>query len=193
MSATMAEQLPVEFRDALASVATVEFRDEINVVDIPAPQGIAPHARAWSATVDPRSHDGDHGTARLVILFDPSAPDSWSGRFRAVSFAKAPLDQAMGEDPFLPKVAWSWLVDALEGRGAEFSRAAGTASTIVSTGFGELESNQMGTEIEMRASWSPAGDDLSAHVAAWAEYVGMLAGLPPELEGVSALRPSRSQ
>jgi hypothetical protein len=193
MSAAPNEQLPSEFDGALRTVADVEFRSEIHVTDIPAPEGIAPFAKAWSATIDPRSSDGDHGTARLVILYDPAAPASWSGRFRAVCFAKAPLDQSMGEDPFLPKVAWSWLMDALKQRGAEFSRAAGTASTIVSTGFGELESDQVGTEIEMRVSWSPEGQQLAAHVEAWAEFVGMLAGLPPQVEGVTALHPGRNR
>jgi len=191
MSAAPQNDFPPEFEGALSTVAEVEFRDDIHVTDIPAPEGIAPYAKAWSATIDPRSSDGDHGTARLVILYDPSAPDSWSGPFRAVCFAKAPLDQSMGQDPFLPKVAWSWLMDALEQRGAVFSRAAGTASTIISTGFGELESDQVGTEIEMRVSWSPDGDRLGSHVEAWAEFVGMLAGLPPQVEGVTALHPGR--
>ena len=182
--------LPPEFADALAGVNDVAFRSEIHVTDIPAPEGIARFSRAWSATIDHRGSDADHGTARLVMLFDPSSPDSWGGRFRAVCFAKAPLDQAMGDDPFLPKVAWSWLTDALEHRGADYSRASGTSSTIVSTGFGELETDQVGTEIEMRASWSPGTGPLARHVDAWSEFVCMLAGLPPQSEGVTPLRPA---
>ena len=182
--------LPPEFADALAGVNDVAFRSEIRVTDIPAPEGIAPFSRAWSATIDHRGSDADHGTARLVMLFDPSSPDSWGGRFRAVCFAKAPLDQAMGDDPFLPKVAWSWLTDALEHRGANYSRASGTSSTIISTGFGEFETDQVGTEIEMRASWSPGDGSLSPHVDAWSEFVCMLAGLPPQSEGVTPLRPA---
>lgn len=180
--------LPAEFADALAGVDDLSFRPEIHVTDIPAPEGIAPFARAWSATIDHRGSDADHGTARLVMLFDPSSPESWGGRFRAVCFAKAPLDQAMGDDPFLPKVAWSWLTDALDHRDASYSRASGTSSTIVSTGFGELESDQVGTEIEMRASWSPAPGNLSSHVDAWSEFVCMLAGLPPLADGVTPIR-----
>lgn len=186
----MAEQpslnLPDEFAAALADVGQAQFRPELTVSDIPAPQGIAPHSKAWSATVDPGA-GGDAGISRLVVLYDPQEPDGWSGRFRAVCFAKAPLDQAMGEDPFLPKVAWTWLMDALAHSGAEYDRAAGTSSTIISTGFGELESDEVGTEIEMRASWSPRGA-LGAHVAAWNEFVCMLAGFPPTAEGVTALR-----
>lgn len=193
MSAPGTSEWPAEFSVALEPVARLVFRDEISVTDIPAPEGIAPYATAWSATIHPRSHDGDHGTARLVILYDPQGPSAWSGRFRAVCFAKAPLDQAMGEDPFLPSVAWSWLIDSLETHGAQYSRAAGTASTIQSTGFGELESDRVGTEIEMRVSWSPAGDSLAEHVSAWADFVGMLAGLPPQADGVTSLRSARSR
>jgi len=96
----------------------------------------------------------------------------------------------MGEDPFLPKVAWTWLTDALDHSSAEYERAAGTSSTIISTGFGELASDEVGTEIEMRASWSPRGS-LTAHLEAWNEFVCMLAGFPPQAEGVTALRAGR--
>lgn len=186
MSDDLSAQLPTEFAEALGDVDGAVFRRELNVSDIPAPQGIAPYSRAWSATVDPGA-GGDAGISRLVVLYDPSEPDGWSGRFRAVCFAKAPLDQAMGEDPFLPKVAWTWLMDALAHSGAEYERAAGTASTIISTGFGELETDEVGTEIEIRSSWSPRGP-LGAHLAAWNEFVCMLAGFPPSVEGVTALR-----
>jgi hypothetical protein len=186
MAAVDRDGLPAEFASALEGIDDVAFRPELDVHSIPAPDGIAPHALAWSATVDPQS-GGDHGISRLVILYDPSEPEGWSGRFRAVCFAKAPLDQAMGEDPFLPKVAWTWLTDALEHSGARHERAAGTSSTIISTGFGELASDEVGTEIEMRASWSPHGP-LTAHLEAWNEFVCMLAGFPPPIEGVTALR-----
>lgn len=186
MAAVDRDGLPAEFASALEGIDDVAFRAELDVHSIPAPDGIAPHALAWSATVDPQS-GGDHGISRLVILYDPSEPEGWSGRFRAVCFAKAPLDQAMGEDPFLPKVAWTWLTDALEHSGARHERAAGTSSTIISTGFGELASDEVGTEIEMRASWSPQGP-LTTHLEAWNEFVCMLAGFPPPIEGVTALR-----
>jgi hypothetical protein len=183
---------PPEFDQAVANADKAVFRPELAVRDIPAPEGIAPYAKAWSSVVSPEARGGDHGTSRLVILFDPSEPEGWSGRFRAVCFAKAPLDQSMGEDPMLPRVAWSWLTDALDQRGAQYHRAAGTASTIVSTGFGELHSDSVGAEIEMRASWSPLDDDLSSHLEAWSEFVCMLAGFPPTTEGVTALRAGRS-
>ena len=191
MSPTDHSGLPQEFQNALGDTSAFRFRDELDVAKIPAPEGIAPYAVAWSAKVDPKA-GGDHGISRLVVLYDSSEPDGWSGRFRMVCFAKAPLEQAMGEDPFLPKVAWTWLTDALEASGAQYQRAAGTSSTIISTGFGELASDEVGTEIEMRASWSPTGP-LTAHLQAWSEFVCMLAGFPPEVEGVTALRAGRNR
>lgn len=184
-----ADALPSLFVRATEQASTASFRPELTVTEIPAPSQIAPYAMAWSATVTPQSLEGaDQGTSRLVLLHDPAAPAAWSGVWRFVCFAKAPLDQSMSEDPLLPDVAWSWLTDALTAHGAEFGRAAGTASTIISTGLGELESDQKGAELELRASWSPSTDNVAAHLEAWAEFVCMLAGYPPSVEGVAALR-----
>jgi hypothetical protein len=180
------------FDTAVASAARAHFRSELEVTDIPSPEGIAPFAKAWSATVTPQARDhGDQGTSRLVLLHDPEGQASWSGVWRMVCFAKAPLDQSMSEDPLLPDVAWSWLTDALTAHGAEFQRAAGTASTIVSTGLGEMRTEEKGSEMELRASWSPIDADIKNHLEAWAEFVCMLAGFPPTPDGVAALRTSR--
>lgn len=185
--------IPKEFAHALASAESAEFRTELEVTTIPSPEGIAPYSAAWSATVTPQAReDGDQGTSRLVLLHDPSAPEAWSGVWRMVCFAKAPLDQTMSEDPLLPDVAWSWLTDALEVHGASFDRAAGTASTIVSTGLGEMASEVKGAEMELRASWSPGSGAIKEHLEAWAEFVCMLAGFPPTPDGVATLRTSRT-
>ena len=93
----------------------------------------------------------------------------------------------MGIDPFLADVAWSWLVDALDARGARYASASGTATRILSTGFGELQSQGDGAQIELRASWTPEDHDLASHVEGWGELLCMLAGLPPAIEGVSVL------
>lgn len=185
--------IPDLFARAIASAEEAEFRTELEVSTIRSPEGIAPFSKAWSATVTPQARDeGDQGTSRLVLLYDPSTPDAWSGAWRIVCFAKAPLDQQMSEDPLLPDVAWSWLTDALTSHGARFDRAAGTASTITSTGLGEMASEVKGAEIELRASWSPLTEDIRDHLEAWAEFVCMLAGFPPTADGVAALRTSRS-
>jgi hypothetical protein len=185
--------IPTEFADALASAESATFRTELDVTTIASPEGIAPYSAAWSATVTPQAReDGDQGTSRLVLLHDPAAPDAWAGVWRMVCFAKAPLDQTMSEDPLLPDVAWSWLTDALSAHGASFNRAAGTASTIVSTGLGEMASDVKGAEIELRASWSPGNSEVKDHLEAWAEFVCMLAGFPPTPDGVATLRTSRT-
>lgn len=156
--------------------------------DIPSPSGLAPHSVALSADVTPARHDEDSelGTGRFVLLYDPEAPEAWGGVFRVVCFVQAPLETDIGIDPFLADVAWSWLTDALEARGARYSRASGTATKILSTGYGELADHGDGAQMELRASWSPADSDVTAHVEGWGELLCMLAGLPPA-EGVASL------
>lgn len=185
---------PDEFAHALASAEQARFRPELDVADIPSPTGIAPFAKAWSATVTPQpGEDGDHGISRLVFLYDPDAPPAWSGAWRMVCFAKAPLDKTMTDDPLLPDVAWSWLTDALDAHDAPYDRAAGTASTITSTGLGEMRSESTGAEMELRASWSPRSPEVKNHLEAWAEFVCLLAGYPPTSDGVATLRASRAR
>jgi hypothetical protein len=41
--------------------------------------------------------------------------------------------------------------------------------------------------VEVRASWTPDGIDLTAHLQAWADMVASFAGLPPVLDGVIPL------
>jgi hypothetical protein len=165
------------------------MRSELVVSEIPAPGTLAPWSFALAADVTPARHgrDSDLGTGRFVLLHDPAAPDAWGGTFRVICFAQAPLETEMGVDPFLADVAWSWLVDALAARGARYTAASGTATRILSTGFGELEAQGDGAQIELRASWTPADYDVTAHVEGWGELLCMLAGLPPAIEGVSLL------
>jgi len=109
-----------------------------------------------------------------------------------VVFAQAPIEPLMGQDEFLPNVAWSWLIDALDSSGASYFHAAGTTTSVVSTGFGEMESEGSGAQVEVRASWSPTTHDIGPHLEAWSEFVCMLAGFPPAHEGVATLPPSRA-
>lgn len=170
------------------------MRSELVVSEIPAPGTLAPWSFALAADVTPARHgrDSDLGTGRFVLLHDPAAPDAWGGTFRVICFAQAPLETEMGVDPFLADVAWSWLVDALAARGARYTAASGTATRILSTGFGELEAQGDGAQIELRASWTPADYDVTAHVEGWGELLCMLAGLPPAIEGVSLLSARRA-
>ncbi|MBT2516024.1 DUF3000 domain-containing protein [Streptomyces sp. ISL-90] len=185
---------PPEVAAALDSLRAASLRPELVVTEIPAPGSLAPYAVALSADVMPSRHgdDSELGTGRFVLLYDPSEPEAWGGRFRVVCFAQAPLETDIGLDPFLADVAWSWLVDALDARGARYIAASGTATKILSTGFGELARQGDGAQIELRASWTPLDSSAGAHVEGWSELLCMLAGLPPRSEGVTALPRRRS-
>lgn len=186
--------LPVAFAAAVDAVRGARLRSEIAVTEIAAPAGLAPHSIALAADVGPVPHgsDSELGTGRFILLFDPSVPEAWGGQFRVVCFAQAPLETEIGLDPFLAQVTWSWLVDALDARGARYGSASGTSTTILSTGFGELAQQGDGAQIELRASWTPLDHEISAHVEGWAELLCMLAGLPPASEGVSVLAARRA-
>jgi hypothetical protein len=187
-------QQPPEFAAALEALRAASPRAELRVTEIPAPGSLAPFAVALAADVSPGRHgdDSELGTGRFVLLYDPDEPEAWGGRFRVVCFAQAPLETDIGLDPFLADVAWSWLVDALDARGARYIAASGTATKILSTGFGELARQGDGAQIEVRASWTPLDAAIGAHVEGWSELLCMLAGLPPRSEGVTALPRRRS-
>ncbi|MFS0893817.1 DUF3000 domain-containing protein [Microbacterium sp. 179-I 3D3 NHS] len=175
------------FDSAAAELRETVFRDDIVVREIATPQGLAPFAIALAADVRP---DGEgesiYGTGRFVLLHDPDEPAAWGGAWRVVIFAQAPLESEIGTDPLLADVTWSWLVDALESRQARHHSASGTSTKTLSKGFGGLAEEGDGAQIELRASWTPDGP-FRPHVEAWAELVGMLAGLPPGSEGIAVI------
>jgi hypothetical protein len=184
---------PAVFANAIDRVRGIARRDDLVVTEIPAPAGLAPHAFALAAdVVGARSlPDPDLGTGRFIVLYDPDEPEQWGGPWRVVSFAQAPLETEIGLDPFVADVAWSWLVDSLDGTGADYSSASGTATKILSTGYGELAEQGDGAQLELRASWSPVDGDLAPHVEAWSALIRTLAGLPPTAEGVTLLASRR--
>lgn len=173
----------------MADVASVAFRADLSVREIPAPTGLAPHAIALAGEVRPETEHGEstYGTGRFLLLHDPEEPDPWGGPWRVVCFAQAPLDADIGVDPLVADVAWSWLVDALGAHGARYHSPSGTATKTLSKGFGGLADEGDGAQIELRASWSPT-DRFGAHVEAWAELLCMLAGLPPGSEDIDVIR-----
>lgn len=192
--APAAETSPqVVFDAIIASVARAHLRDELQVTTIPAPTGLAPFSYALAADVNPARHadDSDLGTGRLIILYDPDSPEGWGGPVRVICYAQAPLETEIGLDPFVADVSWSWLVDALATRGAEYTAASGTATKVLSTGYGELAAQGSGAQIELRASWTPLELDLAAHVEGWGELLCMVAGYPPAADGVAVLPPRR--
>lgn len=194
MPETPAAQLPAPFAAAIDSIRRAASRTELAITEIPAPATLAPFSFALAADVTPARHDADSelGTGRFVLLYDPVTPEAWRGVFRVICYAQAPLETEMGVDPFLAEVAWSWLVDALRMRGAHYTAASGTATRVLSTGFGELEAQGDGAQIELRASWSPDDHDIAPHVEGWGDLLCMLAGLPPAAEGVSLLSARRA-
>lgn len=182
------------FDELVASIERAVLRDELQVSTIPAPTGLAPFAHALAADVNPARHadDSDLGTGRVVVLYDPDAPEGWGGVVRVICFAQAPLETEIGIDPFVSDVAWSWLVDALAARGAQYTAASGTATKVLSTGYGELAAQGSGAQIELRASWTPLDLDLAPHIEGWAELLCMVAGYPPATDGVAVLPTRRS-
>ncbi|RFA20860.1 DUF3000 domain-containing protein [Subtercola boreus] len=185
--------LPPAFARALGSLRTAGVRPELVVNEIASPGTLAPYSLALSADVTPLRHgsDSDLGTGRFILLYDPEEPEAWGGAFRVVCFVQAPLETEIGLDPFLADVTWSWLIDALDAKGADYSHASGTATKIISSGFGELAKQGDGAQIELRASWTPGDEQMKSHVEGWGELLCMLAGLPPVAEGVSLLQARR--
>ncbi|MFT4307190.1 MAG: DUF3000 family protein, partial [Microbacterium sp.] len=136
------------FADVIAAARELQFRDDLRVHEIPAPSALAPDAFALAADIRP---DGgaasEHGTGRLVLLHDADEPEAWDGPWRIVCFAQAPLEPEIGTDPLVAEVAWSWLVDALDSRGAEYHAISGTSTKTLSTGFGGLAADGDGAQI----------------------------------------------
>ena len=181
--------VPALFGQALEAVHDATTRPELVLSEIPAPTGLAPHAIALAGDVRPARHGVDSllGTGRFVLLYDPELPDAWGGAFRVVCFAQAPLDAEMAADAMVTDVAWSWLEDALAARHAVYSAASGTATKVLSTGFGELSGQSDGAQLELRASWTPDADSIAASVEGWSELLCLLAGLPPTADAVGLL------
>lgn len=180
------------FADACLSMESVVLRSELTLRKIPSPSGVAPYSMALTADVlgaenalGHAAQDSIHGAGRFILLYDPEEPAAWGGAFRVVCFAQAPLENEIALDPFLADVTWSWLMDALDSRGASYSNASGTATRTLSTGFGELTDQGDASQIELRASWSPRDTDMSTQLQAWGELLCMLAGLPPSADAVS--------
>lgn len=187
VNVTDSTDAPQAFRRAVSAIESVAFRDELTVTQIDSPRGVAPHSFALAADVllAEGERESQHGTGRFILLYDAAEPESWGGPFRVVAFAQAPLESDIGLDPFLANVTWSWLTDALDSRQAQYTHASGTATRILSTGFGELADAGEGAQIELRASWSPVNGDITGQAEAWGELLCMLAGLPPQGDAVS--------
>lgn len=196
--------VPGPFRNAVTSMHEAQVRDGITVTDIRPPRKLAPYSHAVGLEVvrllgdDVRDDGGEaavpdniptdsEGDAfgRLILLHDPGA-DEGASMMKLVAYIQADLDSSVAEDPMLPEVAWDWLteeLDALEGTG--FADLGGTVTATASSRFGDIGGPANAFQIEMRASWTADGTDLSGHVTAFAHVLANVAGLPPE--GVTAI------
>ncbi len=180
------------FRLALDSLRSVQFRPEVVVSESPAPQRLAPHAVALVAEIVDDAEE-EAASGRLVVLHDPGAPQAWEGDFRIVALVRATLEPEMAADPMLTDVGWAWLLEPLADRRAPYACLGGTVTRTTSVSYGELGDRPVEGQVEIRASWTPAGPDLAAHALAWADALAAAAGLPPLLDGVAALRRRRGR
>lgn len=189
MAASTPKGAPAAFQRAVASLRATALRPEIRLSEVPAPQRLAPHSLALSAEVS--VGDEDLATGRLVLLHDPAGQEAWEGPTRLVAFVQAAVDTEIGTDPLLPAVGWAWLTEALSAAGADYTAAGGTVTRVNSEKFGTLAGQPEVAEVELRASWSPLGEDLSTHLRAFGEMLCAAAGLPPTVSGVVPIPASR--
>lgn len=154
---------------------------------------LAPFSHAIGLEVGNQEESDDVSTnsegdsfGRLILLHDPGAEETWEGAMRLVAYIQADMDHAVASDPLLPEVAWQWLNEGLEQAGAGFTNLGGTVTSTTSVRFGEIGGPPSAYQVEMRASWTATGTDLTAHVEAFAAVLASVAGLPPE--GVTELR-----
>lgn len=188
---TATEPAPQPFRDAVESMYAAHVRSEISLGDIRPPKKLAPFSHAVGLEVlhpeteiVPEQSEGD-AFGRLILLHDPRAEESWSGSMRLVAYIQADMDADVASDPLLPQVAWQWLTEGFESCGAGFSNLGGTVTTTNSVRYGDIGGPPEAFQLEMRASWTADGTDLSPHVEAFSRVLANVAGLPPE--GVARL------
>ncbi|GIJ80834.1 Protein of unknown function [Micromonospora phaseoli] len=175
--------LPDTFARAVVGLRSAAPRPEILLEEVGAPQRLAPYSFALSASV--LRDDDEVATGRLILLHDPAGHEGWQGTLRLVTYVTAELEVDLAADPLLPAVGWTWLTDALDAQAAGYRAIGGTITQTMSTRFGDLAGPPAAGDVEIRASWTPTGVDLSAHLHAWCTLLASTAGLPPP--GVTAL------
>ena len=187
------EGAPAEFMLAMSSLKNAATRDELIIEQIAAPGRLAKFEIAFSAQVDATAAgvSSDLGTGRFILLWDEQEPEPWQSKFRVITFAKSPLETNIGADELISDVAWAWLTESLENRNASYIAEAGTATRIISSGYGALSNQSDHAELEIRASWSPTNTNAAAHLEAWQDLVCIMSGLPNLPAGVSSLGISR--
>ncbi len=177
--------LPSEFSAAVESMHDVNLRPEITLGTIRPPQRPAPYSHAIGLEVSkgnddaPTNRPDGDAFGRLILLHSPEAEEAWEGSMRLVAYIQADMDDAVANDPLLPDVAWQWLNESLAEAGAGFTNLGGTVTSTASVRFGEIGGPPRAYQLEMRASWTADGIDLSSHVEAFSAVLALVAGLPP--------------
>jgi hypothetical protein len=187
------------FEEMVEHLRTITPRSEIVLEEVPAPQKLATYSFAFTADVSTHPHlteseSEEVASGRFVILHEPGGQDTWEGDFRCVTFLRADVDSEMQEDPLFPEVGWNWLLDSLNATGAQYKAPSGTVTRVSSASFGKLAPRSDGSEIEIRASWTPiieSIDDIFSHVHAWCNLMGEVSGLPPIPDGVASIGSAR--
>ncbi len=184
------QDAPRTFRVALDQLRQAATRAEVALDEIPAPSKLAPYAVAMGAEV--ANTEGDiSAVGRFILLYDNQHSDIWDGNFRIVTYIRTSIESDLGEDPLVSEVAWTWIMESLDEADATYRQPGGTATRVLSKGFGMLDHQYETIDLELRASWTPAGDHLNRHLTAWTDMVCTFAGLPPVTEGVIPLNPIR--
>lgn len=176
---------PAPFRAAIDAMHRAQVHPAIEIGPIRPPQRLAPYSYAIGAEVkhadseqiDEQS-DGD-AFGRLILLYDPDGAEAWNGTHRLVAYIQADVDESLADDPLLPEVGWSWLVDALESRSEPLNALGGTVTSTSSVRYGDIAGPPKAHQLELRASWTATSEDLSTHVEAFCEVLAYAAGLPP--------------
>ncbi len=179
---------PADFRLAVADLSGSGLRSGAEIAELPAPKRLAPWSYAVSVTVYEPGGD-EVASGRLVLLHDPAGVEAWDGTFRVVVFGTCEVTPDMAHDPMLAGAAWSWLTEQLAAHGAQYAALGGTVTTTTSTRFGDIAGPPCVEELELRASWTAATPQMSAHLSAFTEFLAVSAGLPPD--GVSTLADDR--
>ncbi|TNM53207.1 DUF3000 domain-containing protein [Brevibacterium sediminis] len=191
-------RIPAEFSAVTSVLHQARSTNNVSISEIPAPAKLAPYSYALGAEVSADETflraSGETidelATGRIVVLFDPAAPEEWEGSFRVVSYIRAELEHELGNETMLGHVAWSWLEDALDANDCQVLAAGGTTTRVLSESFGTLADRPATIDLELRASWTPVIDEpdlIGNHFEAWIDLLSTVAGLPPLPEGVTAL------
>ncbi|HIV57367.1 MAG TPA: DUF3000 domain-containing protein [Candidatus Stackebrandtia faecavium] len=177
---------PVVFRRAVTRIRSWRPRSHMRVSELPAPRFLAPYSHGISATVG--LQDTQATEAHLVLLHDPQGQPSWEGVFRLVTYVGTHTDEPWQSIGYWQTQMWVNLTEALHARGAAYRAAGGTVTCTSSQSCGGLATDETardgkanlsaayngshsGTQIQLRASWTPPDCEVSHHLDAWESLI----------------------